>query len=208
MEAADRVTLARHFDVGAVAIDAPYRSLALFAADLNIQNHADDDPVLLSADEMKMDARLQLLLAVHDHLHAKTLPQPDAMRHSHRDSAGDLHHLQLVFQRVCPPIPNSEPLENYPPQRRQRVSAMAEHVAAIGELWLAHLDPAALARDLRAVGFTEQEDLGPHEMAFRFYRVPRSEAPTGAGPRVIRPRPPAGRCYESIPASIPDLRPK
>jgi len=82
----------------------------------------------------------------------------------------------------------SEPLENYPPARRKGIVAMAEHVTAMGEPWLTHFDPAVLARDLRALGFTEQEDLGPQEMAVRFYGVPKDEAPTGAGPRVIRTR--------------------
>jgi O-methyltransferase involved in polyketide biosynthesis len=82
----------------------------------------------------------------------------------------------------------SEPLENYPPARRQRIAAMAKQVEAMGEPWLTHFDPASLARDLSAIGFTEQEDLGPHEMAIRFYGVPENEAPTGAGPRVIRAR--------------------
>jgi hypothetical protein len=100
MAPTDRVILARHFDVGAVDIDAPHRSPELSAVYLNIQVHTQCNRVMLSANEVKLYARLQLLLTVHDHLHAKG--SGNLLRSSipYRDAAGHLHHRRLDFQRI------------------------------------------------------------------------------------------------------------
>jgi len=82
----------------------------------------------------------------------------------------------------------SEPLENYAPERRARAAALAARVAALGEPFLSHFDPGTLASELRAIGFTEVEDLGLSDMAVRYFGVPKSDAPSGAGPHVIRAR--------------------
>lgn len=76
----------------------------------------------------------------------------------------------------------TEPLENYPPRRRAGVAAVAERVAAIGEPWLSHFDPPDLARDLQLLGFTRLEDLGPEDLAVRFFGAqPGATAPGGGG---------------------------
>jgi hypothetical protein len=82
----------------------------------------------------------------------------------------------------------SEPLENYPPERRANVAAVGAHAASIGELWLSHFDPAELSRELLARGFRELEDLGLAEISVRFFGTPKGEAKGGAGPHIIRAR--------------------
>ena len=79
----------------------------------------------------------------------------------------------------------TEPLENYPPDRRARAAAMAELVAAAGEPWLTHFDPLELAQELRAIGFAAIEDLGLPDMAVRFFGV-REKPASNVGPHVIR----------------------
>ena len=82
----------------------------------------------------------------------------------------------------------SEPLENYPPERRARAEALAARVAAIGEPWLSYFDPVALAAMLRAKGFDEIEDLGPALIAQRFFDAQPSEDREKAGAHVLRAR--------------------
>jgi methyltransferase (TIGR00027 family) len=82
----------------------------------------------------------------------------------------------------------SEPLENYPPERRARAEALAARVAAIGEPWISHFDPAALAKMLRAKGFDEIEDLGPALIAERFLDLPQQEIRETVGAHVLRAR--------------------
>jgi O-methyltransferase involved in polyketide biosynthesis len=53
----------------------------------------------------------------------------------------------------------SEPLENYAPEQRPYIEKMAQRVAALGEPWLTHFDPAALAEALKKVGYQEIQDL-------------------------------------------------
>lgn len=82
----------------------------------------------------------------------------------------------------------AEPIENYPPKRRAYIERTKERVAAIGEPWLSLLDPTALANELGAFSFNLREDLGPKELAGRFYGVHGAEVKDGAGAHVIRAR--------------------
>jgi methyltransferase (TIGR00027 family) len=82
----------------------------------------------------------------------------------------------------------SEPIENYPPERRTSVAAVSARVAAIGEPWLSHFDPAELTRELRARGFGELEDLGLADISVRFFGTPKGEAKGGPGPHIVRAR--------------------
>ena len=77
----------------------------------------------------------------------------------------------------------SEPLENYPADARVRAEALAARVASIGEPFLSHFDPRALHADLRALGFSDIEDLGAAEIAARFFKT---QTPQRNGPHILR----------------------
>jgi methyltransferase (TIGR00027 family) len=82
----------------------------------------------------------------------------------------------------------SEPIENYPPERRTNVEAVSARVAETGEPWLSHFDSGQLSRELRARGFGELEDLGIADVSVRFFGTPKSEAKGGPGPHIMRAR--------------------
>jgi len=46
--------------------------------------------------------------------------------------------------------------------------AAAKRVAAIGEPWITYFDPASLALELLDIGFSDVEDLGPHQARERY----------------------------------------
>ena len=54
----------------------------------------------------------------------------------------------------------TEAFENQTPERRARLTAMAENAAARGEPWLSFFDPPEIAAILREKGFGDIEDLG------------------------------------------------
>ena len=80
----------------------------------------------------------------------------------------------------------SEPLENYPLERRADIAALAAYTAEIGEPWLSHFDPDGIYRELRGFGFTDIEDLGMSEMAVRYLGAPTGGTGSGPGPHIIR----------------------
>jgi methyltransferase (TIGR00027 family) len=82
----------------------------------------------------------------------------------------------------------SEPIENYPPERRTNVATVSARVSAIAEPWLSHFDPAEMARELRARGFGELEDLSLADVSIRFFGTPKGEAKGGPGPHIVRAR--------------------
>jgi methyltransferase (TIGR00027 family) len=75
-----------------------------------------------------------------------------------------------------------QPPETLNPEQRAMFDAVAERVAELGEPWRSFFDPAELARDLRAIGFSGVEDLGPAEINARYFAA-RSDGfapgPTG-----------------------------
>ena len=81
-----------------------------------------------------------------------------------------------------------EPLENYRPERRGEMIAMADGVAALGEPWLSYFDPAEIALVLADLGFDDQEDIGIGEIACRYLGAPKSALPREPGAHVIRAR--------------------
>ena len=54
----------------------------------------------------------------------------------------------------------SEPLESYPPERRDEIVALGARAAESGEPWLSHFDPGEIEQELRGYGFQDFEDLG------------------------------------------------
>jgi methyltransferase (TIGR00027 family) len=82
----------------------------------------------------------------------------------------------------------SEPIENYPSERRTNVTAVSARVSAIGEPWLSHFDPAKMTRELRARGFGELEDLSLADISVRFFGTTKGEAKGGPGPHIVRAR--------------------
>jgi methyltransferase (TIGR00027 family) len=80
----------------------------------------------------------------------------------------------------------SEPLENYPPEGRAEIVALAAYTAEIGEPWLSHFDPDEIARELRGYGFGDLEDLGMAQMAVRYLGAPAGTPNSGPGGHMIR----------------------
>ncbi len=80
----------------------------------------------------------------------------------------------------------SEPIENYPPERRAHAVALRERVAAIGEPLISTFDPRALATMLHGMSFSDLEDLGGAALAARFFGV--QAASEGGGPHLMRAR--------------------
>lgn len=82
----------------------------------------------------------------------------------------------------------SEPLENYPPERRADVAALGARAAEAGEPWLSHFDPAEISQNLCEHGFQDLEDLGLAEISIRYLGAPAAETTRHPGPHVIRAR--------------------
>ena len=92
-------------------------------------------------------------------------------------------------------IPDSEvvfdyavPFENYRPERRASIMAVAARAAARGEPWLSLFDPAEMAGLLRAMGFAAIDDLGLGEIADRFYGPLKQGIVIGPGPILFTPK--------------------
>ena len=72
-----------------------------------------------------------------------------------------------------------EPVSSYPLAEQPAHLARLARMALIGEPWVTRFEPAALARDLMALGFGVLEDLGPRQIAERYLGVRRREGPGG-----------------------------
>jgi len=72
-----------------------------------------------------------------------------------------------------------EPVSAYPPAERPFHQARLDRMAALGEPWITRFEPEPLARDLRALGFTLIEDLGPAKIGPRFLGAPGRQGPGG-----------------------------
>jgi methyltransferase (TIGR00027 family) len=89
-------------------------------------------------------------------------------------------------------IPNSEvvfdyaePLENCSDLARVRLLDMAQRTAAIGEPWLTFFDPPEVAKLLRDLGFTRQEDLGLAQIDVRYQGAKFEAVKARPGPHVL-----------------------
>jgi methyltransferase (TIGR00027 family) len=63
----------------------------------------------------------------------------------------------------------SDPPDSLPPELRAWHEKRAAHVAELGEAWLTFLEAGQLHPRLKALGFSEIEDLGPAQIAARFF---------------------------------------
>ena len=80
----------------------------------------------------------------------------------------------------------AEPLENYPPDRRAEVMAIAESAAARGEPWLSLFDPAEMTALLQGRRFARTEDLARADVADRYYgALKQGIIISGAGPHLV-----------------------
>jgi methyltransferase (TIGR00027 family) len=80
----------------------------------------------------------------------------------------------------------AEPFQNYHPERRPNIIAIAESAAARGEPWLSLFDPADLHELLQSNGFKTIEDLGLPEIAAHLYGDLRRNMRIGPGPHIVR----------------------
>ncbi|MBM2619106.1 class I SAM-dependent methyltransferase [Actinoplanes sp. LDG1-06] len=87
---------------------------------------------------------------------------------------------EMVFDYAQPP-------SQMPAERREWLEARAARVAKLGEPWLTYFEPEEVASLLGASEFGEIEDLGPSELAARYFG--RTDVPPGtAGGHVLRAR--------------------
>ena len=75
----------------------------------------------------------------------------------------------------------ANPLESLPAEMRAEHEARAAHVAEIGEAWVSFFETGALAKRLRALGFSRIEDLGPPEIRVRYFPHRPGQAPEKGG---------------------------
>jgi methyltransferase (TIGR00027 family) len=78
--------------------------------------------------------------------------------------------------------------ESLSPEMRAVHDRRAMHVAALGERWLSYFEPDVLHRRLTALGFSEIEDLGPREIASRYFPNRASAVPERGG-HILRASP-------------------
>jgi len=80
----------------------------------------------------------------------------------------------------------TEPFDNYTPERRAGLAAVADNAAARGEPWLTLFDPPELAAILRGKGFTDIEDVRFAELINRYSPELGEGLQSGPGGHVIR----------------------
>jgi methyltransferase (TIGR00027 family) len=75
----------------------------------------------------------------------------------------------------------SDPPATFSAELRASHDRRAAHVAELGEPWINYMEPAELHAKLRAIGFAEVEDLGPPQIALRYFPNRPSPAPNRGG---------------------------
>jgi len=69
----------------------------------------------------------------------------------------------------------SNPPSSFSEEARANYEKRAARVAELGEAWLTHFESDDLCAKLQQLGFAEIEDIGPREMAARYFpRTPNS----------------------------------
>lgn len=79
----------------------------------------------------------------------------------------------------------SDPPASFPPEMRIGHDRRAAHVAELGEPWKNYFEPDKLRARLMGLGFLEVEDLGPPEIAARYFPSRAGSAP-GIGGHILR----------------------
>jgi methyltransferase (TIGR00027 family) len=103
---------------------------------------------------------------------------PEAMWSTLRYIAALPGGAQVVFDYSDPPATLSD-------EDRRVHDLRAARVADLGEAWLNYPDSTTFTNELRAIGFTEIEDLGPQEIVAR-YLANRPGPPRDRGGHVLR----------------------
>jgi methyltransferase (TIGR00027 family) len=75
----------------------------------------------------------------------------------------------------------SDPPETLSPEMRELHDRRAAHVAALGEAFRSYFEPDGLHAKLAAIGFPEVEDLGPPQIAARYFPGRAASAPARGG---------------------------
>jgi O-methyltransferase involved in polyketide biosynthesis len=75
----------------------------------------------------------------------------------------------------------SDPPAELPAERRAKHDRRAAHVAELGEAWLSYFKADELCTKLRTLGFCEIEDLGPPQIAARYFPNRVSTIPDKGG---------------------------
>jgi methyltransferase (TIGR00027 family) len=75
----------------------------------------------------------------------------------------------------------ADPPESLSPEMRAAHDKRAAHVATIGEAWKTYFEAEKLRVQLHAVGFNEVEDLGPRQIAARYFPLRAAAAPERGG---------------------------
>ena len=71
---------------------------------------------------------------------------------------------------------------------REVYAQRAARVAELGEPWLTFFEPEDLRNELLAAGFSSVEDLGPRDIAARYFPSRAAEAPSRGGHVVLARR--------------------
>jgi len=99
---------------------------------------------------------------------------PEAVRATLRFIANLPNPAHVVFDYSDPP-------DSLPPEMRVLYEARAARVAALGEPWVNHFEADALRAQLTETGFKTIEDLGPREIAARWFPDRAASAPARGG---------------------------
>lgn len=75
----------------------------------------------------------------------------------------------------------SDPPESLAPELREYHDARAARVAQLGEAWISYFQPADLRAKLDACGFNQVDDLGPRQIAERYFPNRAANAPEAGG---------------------------
>lgn len=92
--------------------------------------------------------------------------------------AGLAGRASLVFDYGDPP-------ETLPPAMREVYEQRAARVAELGEPWLTFFEPEELRAELLAAGFSRVDDLGPRDIAARYFPSRAKDAPQRGGHVVL-----------------------